>query len=303
MCAPDDLLHIFDEVLIVVQVYARGCVGGCRLFGFIGHEPVGREGNFSSQSEKWPAGTDFVRASVRPVKIAVVIPALDEEEQIEGAIETAQAAEDSSRNSGLEGAERVQIEVVVVDAGSRDDTVRLAEQAHARVLVSERGRARQLEVGWRAVAADVVLFLHADTRLPLGWAEAVQRSLREPSRVGGAFRLRLDASEKALRVVELFARLRVALMGLPYGDQAIFVRRAALDAMGGVPAVPIMEDLDLVRAMKARGQIEVLPLEVQSSARRYLDHGIARTVFVHLVALLAWRLGLDRGRLAAWCGR
>jgi len=237
------------------------------------------------------------------VKIAVVIPALDEEEQIEGAIKTAQAAEDSSRNSGLEGAEQVEIEVVVVDAGSRDDTVRLAEQARARVLVSERGRARQLDVGWRAVAADVVLFLHADTRLPIGWADAVQRSLREPSRVGGAFRLRLDASEKALRVVEFFVRVRVALMGLPYGDQAIFVRREALDAMGGVPAVPIMEDLDLVRAMKARGQIEVLPLEVRSSARRYLDQGIARTVFVHLVALLAWRFGLDRGRVAAWCGR
>ena len=214
---------------------------------------LGRGGNFRSQSEKWPAGTNLGRASVGVVKIAVVIPALDEEEQIEGAIETAQAAENSSWNSGLEGAEQVEIEVVVVDAGSRDETVRLAQQTHVRVLSSERGRARQLEMGWRAVAADVVLFLHADTRLPPGWAQAVQRSLQRPGRVGGAFRLRLDASDRAFRVVEFFVRVRVALMGLPYGDQAIFVRRSVLEAMGGVPQVPLMEDLDLVRAMKRWG--------------------------------------------------
>ncbi|MEE3329044.1 MAG: TIGR04283 family arsenosugar biosynthesis glycosyltransferase [Myxococcota bacterium] len=237
------------------------------------------------------------------MKIAVVIPALDEEEQIAGAIETAQAAKDSSRNSGLQGVDRVEIEVVVVDAGSLDRTVRLAQEAGARVLVSERGRARQLEAGWRAVSADVVLFLHADTRLPAAWAQAVASSLRDASHVGGAFRLRLDASDKALRVVEFFARLRVALMGLPYGDQAIFVRRSALEKIGGVPAVPIMEDLDLIRAMKKKGRIEVLRLEVRTSARRYLDHGIARTTFTHLVALAAWRLGIDRSRVAAWCGR
>ncbi len=237
------------------------------------------------------------------MKIAVVIPALDEEEQIEGAIETAQAAEASSRNSGLEGAEQVEIEVVVVDAGSRDETVRLAQRAHVRILSSERGRARQLEMGWRAVAADVVLFLHADTRLPLGWAQAVQFSLRRPERAGGAFRLRLDASGRAFRVVEFFVRLRVALMGLPYGDQAIFVRRSVLESMGGLPQVALMEDLDLVRAMKKWGRIQVLPLAVRSSARRYLEDGIVRTVFVHLMALAAWRLGLDRERVAAWYAR
>jgi hypothetical protein len=92
-------------------------------------------------------------------------------------------------------------------------------------------------------------------------------------------------------------------MGLPYGDQAIFVRRPVLEAMGGLPQVALMEDLDLVRAMKGRGRIQVLPLAVRSSARRYLEDGLLRTVFVHLMALAAWRLGLDRERVAAWCGR
>jgi rSAM/selenodomain-associated transferase 2 len=237
------------------------------------------------------------------VKIAVVIPALDEEEQIAGTIETAQAAKESSRNPGPVGAERVEIEVVVVDAGSQDRTVGRAQEAGARVLSSERGRARQLEKGWRAVTADVILFLHADTRLPPGWAPAVAASLRDGRWVGGAFRLRLDASGGALRVVEFFARLRVALLTLPYGDQAIFVRRSALEALGGIRDVPVMEDLDLIRDMKKKGRIRVLGLEARTSARRYRDHGVARTAWIHLVALVGWRLGIDRVRVAAWCGR
>ena len=197
----------------------------------------------------------------------------------------------------------MEIEVVVVDAGSQDRTVRQAEEAGARVLSSERGRAQQLEKGWRAVKADVILFLHADTKLPPAWASAVSTSLLDAGRVGGAFRLRLDAKGMTLRLVEFLARVRATLIGLPYGDQAIFVRRSVLESIGGVPAVPIMEDLDLIREMKRKGRIEVLGLEVRTSARRYLDHGVLRTAWVHLVALAGWRLGIDRGRVAAWCGR
>ena len=119
----------------------------------------------------------------------------------------------------------------------------------------------------------------------------------------GQRRRRLDASGGALRVVEFFARLRVALLTLPYGDQAIFVRRSALEALGGIRDVPVMEDLDLIRDMKKKGRIRVLGLEARTSARRYRDHGVARTAWIHLVALVGWRLGIDRVRVAAWCGR
>ena len=246
----------------------------------------------------------------------MVIPALEESEQIAGAIETAQAAGISGGDRGSGGAGRVEIEVVVVDGRSLDETAYLARRAGARVLLSEGGRARQLEVGWRAVDADVarelmqdgwdadvVLFLHADTRLPGDWVRSVCNEMRDPNVAGGAFRLRFDAPGWALRVVELFVRVRVAVLGLPYGDQAIFVRRSVLEAIGGLRPVPIMEDLDLVKAMKLHGRVLALPLVVTTSARRYLDHGIGRTLFRHALALLAWRAGLNRARVAAWYGQ
>lgn len=234
------------------------------------------------------------------VKIAVVIPALEESEQIAGAIETAQAAGISGGEPGPEGAGRVEIDVLVVDGRSLDQTASVARRAGARVLVCEGGRARQLERGWRAVHADVVLFLHADTRLSPDWARCVAEAMRDPAVAGGAFRLRFDSPGWALRLVEWSVQIRVALLALPYGDQAIFVRRSVLEAIGGLPPVPMMEDLDLVRAMKRHGRVRTLPQVATTSARRYLDHGIGRTVFRHLLALLAWRAGFNRARVAAW---
>jgi len=219
------------------------------------------------------------------VKLSVVVPALDEAAEIEAAVGGALA----------EGAE-----VLVVDGGSRDPTSRLAAQAGATVLHSSPGRARQLGVGAMNARGEVVLFLHADTRLPRGWATAVRDALADTAVVGGAFRFGFDRPGPLLRVVEWGTRLRVTLFRLPYGDQALFVRRSVLEAIGGVPQVPIMEDLDLVREMKGRGRIALLALPVTTSARRYRARGIARTVLRNAVASSAWALGLERARVAAW---
>ncbi len=222
------------------------------------------------------------------MQIAVVIPALDES----GGIARAVA---SAREPG--------VDVVVVDGGSRDDTVERARVAGARVVVSAPGRARQLEAGRGATEGDVLLFLHADSCLPPGYAQAVRRSLADVRVVGGAFALRFDRRTPGLRWVEWGAWLRQALFSLPYGDQALFVRRAALEALGGVPQVPILEDLDLVRAMRRAGRLARVPLPVVTSARRYRERGVLRTWLRNTAALLAWRLGLDRARVAAWYRR
>jgi rSAM/selenodomain-associated transferase 2 len=222
------------------------------------------------------------------VRLSVVIPALDEAEGIAEAVASARAPD---------------VEVLVVDGGSSDGTVERAAAAGARVLRAARGRARQLDAGARAASGDALLFLHADTRLPAGWAEAVRAALADPRAVGGAFRLRFDRRTRALRLIERTARLRARWLGLPYGDQALFVRRAALDAVGGVPQVPILEDLDLVRALKRRGRLALLPLDAVTSARRHLAKGPLRTSLRHLAIALAGLLGVDRARVAAWARR
>jgi rSAM/selenodomain-associated transferase 2 len=190
-----------------------------------------------------------------------------------------------------------------VDGGSEDDTPARALEAGARVVRSSPGRARQLAVGAQESRGDVLVFLHADTRLPPGYESAIRRALRDPDVVGGAFRLRFDRRTPGLRVVEGLARVRGALFVMPYGDQALFVRRRILDEIGGVPQAPIMEDLDLVKAMKERGRLALLPLHAVTSARRYLERGPMRTALRHLVALAAWALRVDRARVAAWYGR
>ncbi len=220
--------------------------------------------------------------------IAVVIPALDEANGIEAAVSSAAGPE---------------VEVIVVDGGSRDGTPERARGAGARVLNAQRGRARQLQVGFEASKSDVVLFLHADTRLPRGWAGAVAAALDDPKTVGGAFRLRFDERNWRMRTVELWARLRIALLRFPFGDQALFIRRDVLDAIDGVPQVPLMEDVDLVHAMKQRGRLALSPLPATTSARRYLDGGVGRTSIMHFVAFVAWGVGIDRERIARWLRR
>ena len=223
-----------------------------------------------------------------PVKLSVIIPALDEADRVAEAVSSA----------SVPG-----VEVVVVDGGSADATASRAAAAGARVVAAPPGRARQLARGICESRGDVLLFLHADTRLPPAFEGAVQEVLRKPETLGGAFRLRFDRQSPSLRLIELAARARAALFGLPYGDQALFVRRATLEAMGGMPQVPVMEDLDLVRAIRRRGRLALLPMAVTTSARRHRAHGPLRTALRHNLAALAWALGAERGRIAAWLRR
>jgi rSAM/selenodomain-associated transferase 2 len=222
------------------------------------------------------------------VTISVVIPTFDEASRIVGVVESVIAPG---------------IEVIVVDGGSRDETCRLARDAGVRVLASERGRARQLRMGGEESTGDVVLFLHADTRLESGWQEAVRQALSDPKCAGGAFAFRFAERGARERWIEWGVALRVALFRLPYGDQAIFVRRSVLERMGGIPIVPMMEDLDLVHAIKRAGRLEMLGLTATTSSRRYAHAGALRTVLQHQRALLGWWLGWDRTRLAQRMGR
>lgn len=228
----------------------------------------------------------------------MVIPARDEAPRIAQTIEAARLALSELDDSAPDAEDPV--EVVVVDGGSLDRTPDRARAAGAKVMQSEAGRARQLEAGWRATDAEIVLFLHADTQLPAGAGDAIRHAVSTSGAVGGAFGLRFAEAGLGLRVIEWGARLRHAVLGLPYGDQGIFVRRDILERVGGVPDAPIMEDLDLVQRLKREGRLARVPMAAVTSARRYHARGVLRTWWRNTLALVAWRLGVDRARVAAW---
>jgi len=209
--------------------------------------------------------------------ISVIVPALDEEAQIAATLA-------SARGTGVR-------EIIVVDGGSRDATARIAGQHADLVHAATCGRALQMNAGAALARGEVLLFLHADTRLPRGFDVAVLAALADPAVVGGRFDVCLAPSSALLILVGRLMNLRSRWTGIATGDQAIFVRRAVFESLGGFEPIPLMEDVAFSRALKRRGRIACLSLAVETSSRRWREDGPLRTV------LLMWWL-----RLLYFCG-
>ena len=216
-----------------------------------------------------------------PLRISVVIPALDEERSIAAAIQSVR--EDAA-------------EVVVVDGGSRDATTTVAAAAGARVLLQPGGRGIQLDHGARHATGDWLLFLHADTRLEAGWARAMAGL--DARVVGGAFRFAVDSPRAAFRLIEAGVRLRCALLRLPYGDQALFARRAAYTACGGFPPYPLMEDVAFVRRLRDVGPLAFLSPRAFTSGRRWERRGLVATTWTNTRLLSLYLAGRSPEQLA-----
>ena len=222
------------------------------------------------------------------MRLAIVIPALDE------AANLARLLPDLARD--CPGAE-----IVVVDGGSRDETAAVVARAPGpRLLATARGRALQMNHGARATGGDTLLFLHADTRLPAGAAEAIARALAEPGVVGGRFDVRFDNARALFRVIAWFMNARSRASGICTGDQAIFVRRADFEAVGGYPEIPLMEDIELSRALKRRGRMRALRLRVTTSARKWEREGPLRTIGLMWALRLLHFCGVAPARLHRW---
>lgn len=221
---------------------------------------------------------------------AVVMPVLDEGRIIEEALAELDG-------QGFE-------EIVVVDGGSRDDTVARARAAGARVITADRGRGPQQNAGAAATTSPSLLFLHADVRLPRGAREIIEATLREPGVVAGAFRVhhvgegwRGKRREWLLRVADV--RSRVA--ALPYGDQGIFVSREIFHQVGGFPEIPLMEDLELSKRLARCGTIRVVPHDVLASGRRFESATLRQCVLMNIFPTL-YRLGVPAETLSRLYG-
>ena len=185
-------------------------------------------------------------------------------------------------------------EVVVVDGGSSDDTIAIAEASGVRVIVAPKGRGNQLKAGGEAARGRWMLFLHADTRLGVGWREAVEGHMARSSHPA-CFRFRLDDGAWQARLIERGVALRVSLLGLPYGDQGLLVSRRHYDLVGGYRPLPLMEDVDLVRRLE---RVRVLSVDAVTSAERWRRDGWFRRSARNLACLALHRAGVPAERIS-----
>lgn len=190
-------------------------------------------------------------------------------------------------------------EVLVVDGGSRDGTTAAVARIHpqARILTVRRGRARQMNAGAAAAHGEILLFLHADTRLPATAAEDIIEAMADPRIVGGRFDARLVPDSGLLWIVGRMMSRRSRLTGIATGDQAIFVRRTVFEALGGFPDIPIMEDIAFSARLKKAGRVAALRSCVMTSGRRWERHGAIWTILLMWWLRLLFFLGVNPVRL------
>ena len=185
--------------------------------------------------------------------ISVIIPAFNEEVTLKACLESAKRLNP--------------LEIIIVDGGSSDRTREVAKDAGAIVVKSSKGRGIQMNKGASLAKGEILLFLHADTLLPLPPGNFLKEEFFK-DHIGGFFRLKFDDNSISTKLVEFFANLRSRIFSLPYGDQAIFIKRAAFEKIGGVREYPFLEDIDLSMRIRKFGKLKYIPLKVIASSRR-----------------------------------
>ncbi len=215
--------------------------------------------------------------------ISLIIPTLNEEDNLQRTLEKI--------------GQLPRGEVIVVDGGSEDNTVKVAEKYGAKVIKSMPSRGKQMNVGASKASGDILLFLHADTLLPDGFSSLVRKVMSEPDVVGGSFALKLQPGTPFLKYIEENVKWRTKLFGLPYGDQAIFVRASVFREIGGYADIPLFEDVDFIRRLKSQGKLSFIPIPVVTSSRRYKKYGVFMTTLINKVVFFGYLLKVPPTRL------
>ncbi len=220
------------------------------------------------------------------MSISIIIPVRNEEDAIGPCLDSLSNCSD--------------LEILVVDGGSSDQTIREIKRRGCSPISSAPGRGRQQNTGAKAASGDFFLFLHCDTRLPRNYMTHVGKILQQEGVAAGAFQLAINAQGLGYRIIEYSANLRSRMLKLPYGDQALFMKNETYFAANGFPDQPILEELDLLSRLKNLGRIVIAPAYATTSARRWQQHGIVKTTIVNQLMLTGWAIGISSERLARW---
>jgi rSAM/selenodomain-associated transferase 2 len=216
-------------------------------------------------------------------RISVILPVLNEERVITKSLQALLSL--------------MPHEVIVVDGGSIDRTRAMCEQFGVKVLTAEPGRARQMNCGAKNANGDLLLFLHADTTLPASALRDVSAAMRDPDCLGGRFDVEINGAHWMLKVIARLINYRSRITKIATGDQALFVRRAIFESIGGFENIPLMEDIAFCRALKRIGPIACLHTRVITSGRRWERHGVWRTVIRMWALKVCYLAGVSPQRL------
>ncbi len=221
------------------------------------------------------------------MRISVIIPALNEAENIVSMLES------------LAPLQKHEHEVIVVDGGSQDSTVELVKGKADKIIHSQAGRACQMNAGARRATGDILWFLHADTRVSDSAAMQILMALQNQNNYWGRFDIQLSGKHFLLRIVEQLMNLRSRLTGIATGDQGIFVRRDCFEAIGGFRTIPLMEDIEISRRLKKWSRPCCIHDKITTSSRRWEERGVLRTILLMWRLRFAYALGVRPEKLAS----
>ena len=192
-------------------------------------------------------------------------------------------------------------EIIVVDGDPRGGTITAIRNSGVITSIADKGRARQMNRGASLASGDVLLFLHADTFLPADALVRVKGALDDGRHVAGAFDLGIRTERRIFRITEKYVALRTRMTRVPFGDQAIFIRKNYFNSIGGYKDIPLMEDVELMKRIRKRGdKIFIIPEQVMTSARRWEQEGILYGTLRNWALQLSYALGVPAERLAKW---